>query len=257
MREIDCKLDDSKIGTTIAMTIGWLWLLSLGWLVTLDWRSLTGIWIAIAILARTFLHTGLFIIAHDAMHRSLIPTAPRWNDRLGTIALWCYACLPYHLCRIDHAKHHRYSGQVGNDPDFHDGIHAQPWQWYLKFMREYLSVRQWVVFLSAVAIVLSIACCCQISPLALLWWWILPLALSSIQLFVFGTYLPHSHAAADDRHRARTIDRPWWWSFLSCYHFGYHWEHHEYPQTPWYRLPALYSTRRSADRTMYSPAKSE
>ncbi|MBD3338449.1 MAG: beta-carotene ketolase, partial [Candidatus Lokiarchaeota archaeon] len=24
-------------------------------------------------------------------------------------------------------------------------------------------------------------------------------------------------------------------------HFGYHWEHHEYPNIPWWRLPAVRS----------------
>ena len=26
-------------------------------------------------------------------------------------------------------------------------------------------------------------------------------------------------------------------SFVSCYHFGYHWEHHVAPHVPWWRLP--------------------
>ncbi|WP_208766779.1 fatty acid desaturase [Nostoc flagelliforme] len=25
---------------------------------------------------------------------------------------------------------------------------------------------------------------------------------------------------------------------MSCYHFGYHQEHHEYPDVPWWKLPA-------------------
>ncbi|MDT8325299.1 MAG: fatty acid desaturase, partial [Bacteroidota bacterium] len=27
-------------------------------------------------------------------------------------------------------------------------------------------------------------------------------------------------------------------SFLTCYHFGYHEEHHTRPGVPWWRLPA-------------------
>jgi beta-carotene/zeaxanthin 4-ketolase len=83
------------------------------------------------------------------------------------------------------------------------------------------------------------------SPLNLVLWWILPLTLSSIQLFIFGTYLPHRQSESENTHRAWTIDYPLCLSFLSCYHFGYHWEHHEYPRTPWYRIPAIYLKTRS------------
>jgi len=31
---------------------------------------------------------------------------------------------------------------------------------------------------------------------------------------------------------------PTWLSLLACFHFGYHREHHEHPDLPWYELPA-------------------
>jgi beta-carotene ketolase (CrtW type) len=68
-----------------------------------------------------------------------------------------------------------------------------------------------------------------------------PALLSTLQLFVFGTWLPHRpHADAPfaDRHRARSQRWPTWLSLLTCYHFGYHWEHHAHPHVPWWRLPA-------------------
>jgi hypothetical protein len=34
-------------------------------------------------------------------------------------------------------------------------------------------------------------------------------------------------------HNARSSSMPIWLSLLTCYHFGYHWEHHEYPYVPW------------------------
>ena len=44
------------------------------------------------------------------------------------------------------------------------------------------------------------------------------------------------------RHRLRIIhrgqnrrERPVWLSFLTCYHFGYHLEHHRYPWVLWWR----------------------
>ncbi len=80
------------------------------------------------------------------------------------------------------------------------------------------------------------------SPLNLGIFWLLPLVLSSMQLFYFGTYLPHREDLSPfcDHHRARSLDLPPIWSLLSSYHFSYHWEHHEYPQIPWYQLPLVY-----------------
>ncbi len=69
--------------------------------------------------------------------------------------------------------------------------------------------------------------------------WALPAVLSSLQLFIFGTYLPHvpDDPAFNDRHNARSNDYPAWLSLLTCFHFGYHHEHHLYPGVPWWRLP--------------------
>jgi len=62
--------------------------------------------------------------------------------------------------------------------------------------------------------------------------------LSSVQLFYFGTYLTHRHKDAfPDEHNARTNAFPWALSLLSCFHFGYHHEHHLFPHEPWWRLP--------------------
>jgi beta-carotene ketolase (CrtW type) len=250
MGKIDTQFEDSRIGGTIAIAIVSLWLGSLILLLPLDLGRINWQWIGLAIFIRTFLHTGLFIIAHDAMHRSLLPIYPQWNDRVGSIALSLYACLPYHRCRFNHARHHRYPAQIG-DPDFHDGVHSQPFHWYLKFMGEYLSIEQWSLLVGVICIVSAIAIgCYHLSPFSLLLWWLLPLCLSSIQLFVFGTYLPHRRGEEHNFHRARTIGYPLIWSFLTCYHFGYHWEHHEYPHTPWYKLPAIYLKTRSNQQNM-------
>ena len=70
--------------------------------------------------------------------------------------------------------------------------------------------------------------------------WALPALLSSVQLFYFGTFRPHRHddsPFADD-HNARSNGFGWLASLLSCFHFGYHHEHHLAPQVPWWRLPS-------------------
>lgn len=189
---------------------------------------------------RTLLHTGLFITAHDAMHGLICPQQPRWNHRLGQVALLFYALLPYHACRRSHLQHHRQPACAA-DPDFHDGQHTGFWAWYLRFMTRYLQGSQlWVQGLGMAVIFIGLAIA-QVPLLNLLLFWILPLILSSLQLFYFGIYLPHREPAEGygDRHHAQSSRWPWLWSFLSCYHFGYHWEHHEYPQVPWYHLPQV------------------
>jgi len=72
--------------------------------------------------------------------------------------------------------------------------------------------------------------------------WAVPAILALLQLFIFGTFLPHKHHDDGfvDRHRARSIGPGGLVSLLGCFHFGgYHHEHHVSPQTPWWRLPAL------------------
>jgi beta-carotene ketolase (CrtW type) len=79
-------------------------------------------------------------------------------------------------------------------------------------------------------------------PLAnLVLFWILPSVLSTLQLFYFGTFLPHRESPDKfkDHHRARSNDYNIIFSFVTCYHFGYHWEHHQYPYVPWWKLPKV------------------
>ncbi|HEY9845933.1 MAG TPA: fatty acid desaturase, partial [Candidatus Caenarcaniphilales bacterium] len=78
--------------------------------------------------------------------------------------------------------------------------------------------------------------------------WVVPSILSSVQLFYFGTFLPHQEPQAGyiEPHRAQSTPLPVFWSFITCYHFGYHQEHHEYPHVPWWQLPAVYQARTKA-----------
>jgi beta-carotene ketolase (CrtW type) len=201
--------------------------------------SLPGLFLLV--LLRTFLQTGLFIVGHDAMHGSLMPRHRRLNDGIGVLALQLYAFLPYGQCRRNHFRHHQAPAEHG-DPDYHDGQHSDPFHWYARFMQGYLSAGQ----------LLALFCCWTLTALVLrsfteaipekiLFFWIVPLLLSSIQLFVFGTYLPHRGRANDGPASAqvRSTSLPPFLSLLSCYHFGYHWEHHAFPAVPWHALPAL------------------
>jgi beta-carotene/zeaxanthin 4-ketolase len=196
------------------------------------------VWILLAILGHSFLQTGLFILAHDAMHGSLIPQSRWLNHRIGCLALWLYAFLPYQECHAKHRQHHRFPAQRA-DPDFHNGSDRHFFGWYVTFMKGYLPFWQMVVLMSNWGLIfggLNLIWGIDLANLVL--FWIVPLFISSIQLFAFGTYLPH-RSTSSNSHRACSSEYPVWLSFLTCYHFGYHWEHHEYPQAPWYRLPTL------------------
>lgn len=224
-------------GLFIAATIIGLWGLSLTLLLTLDVAHINIALIPIGILCQTFLYTGLFITAHDAMHGSICPTYPRANNVIGAIAVRLYALFSYRKLLKKHWEHHR-TPASDTDPDFHDGHHTDFLAWYFHFMKEYLSWKQIV----GMAIVFqSMEYVLGISTLNLILFWVSPALLSTLQLFYFGTYLPHRmpEAGYDNRHRAQSNAYSTLWSFITCYHFGYHWEHHEYPYIPWWHLPVI------------------
>jgi beta-carotene ketolase (CrtW type) len=245
---------DIWLGGLISFTIISLWAASLVQLLGVPLDDWPGGLIVGAVLGRTFLHTGLFIMAHDAMHLSLAPQQPQLNRLIGRIAVWLYAFLPYEHCRQNHWRHHRHPAQP-EDPDFHAG---HPVCWYLKFIRTYWSAGQMARFvISGSLLFLCLGAWRPIYLVNILLFWLLPLVLSSVQLFFFGTYLPHRephqgpHRNCPRQAAAGAIHStayPVWWSLLTCYHFGYHWEHHTYPHLPWYRLPAAYRNRASGSQ---------
>lgn len=229
-------IDGSLKGLFFATIILSLWGLSLAVFCAVDFSKVSLFWMVLAILGRTFLQTGLFILAHDAMHGSLAPYCKGLNDGVGQFCVSLYACLPYQRCCINHAHHHHHPGQIG-DPDFHDGIYRHPLLWYFKFLQSYLSISSLtLLLLSSCIFFLVLRSLFDLSIISFILLWFIPLILSSIQLFVFGTYLPHREETILIAFKPKLF--PELFSLLTCYHFGtYHWEHHQSPQTPWYQLP--------------------
>ena len=224
-------------GLFIAITIIGFWALNLTLLLTRDVAHLNSALIAIGVLCQTFLYTGLFITAHDAMHGSICPAHPRRNNRVGTIAVRLYALFSYRKLSEKHWAHHR-TPATDADPDFHDGQRTGFLAWYLRFMKEYLSGWQIV----GMAIVFQVMEYVLLIPaINLILFWVIPALLSTLQLFYFGTYLPHRapEGGYDNPHCAQSNAYSTFWSFITCYHFGYHWEHHEYPSVPWWSLPEM------------------
>jgi len=52
---------------------------------------------------RTFIQTGLFIVAHDAIHGVVLPSNRRLNDGIGQLVLTLYALLPYEKLAFNHS----------------------------------------------------------------------------------------------------------------------------------------------------------
>ncbi len=223
------------VGLWISLPLMVAWVLSLWVSWSIDLASYSLWWIGGLLLIRTFLQTGLFITAHDAMHGSIWSDRPHLNRWIGIVCATLYALLPYETLLAKHALHHQHPA-TELDPDFSDrGF----WGWYGKFMGGYIDRSQALKLLIGMGAMFSIAhYILQVSILNLLLLWVLPILLSSLQLFYFGTYLPHRPIAGKEVSIHSSNLHPVW-SLLTCYHFGYHWEHHEYPQTPWYGLPSL------------------
>lgn len=238
------KMLDKK-GEIIAISIILLWSISLWTALNIEYYFScmnTSLWISIIVrfgvqLFQSFLYTGLFITAHDAMHGAVSPRNKKLNAILGMTAVRLYAMFSYKKLWTKHWEHHRFSAQSGKDPDFHNGIQRGFWAWYIHFLRNYVSVGQ-ILWMAVVFNILHHIV--HISLQNLLLFWVAPAVLSTLQLFYFGTYLPHrehENGYENERHRARSNNFPVWLSFLTCYHFGYHSEHHESPSTPWWKLP--------------------
>jgi len=222
------------------------WAGMLIFLLALNVSAISILLIIPAILFQTFLYTGLFITAHDAMHGSVSRHHKKLNAFIGALCVGLYAIFSFKRLCVEHRRHHANPGS-DDDPDFHDGHHPGFWRWYIHFLLTYVTWRQ----IAGMAMVFNIMKHgFGISTIPLLMFWVAPSLLSTLQLFYFGTYLPHRkpEGGYDNPHRARSNEFSVFWSFITCYHFGYHWEHHEYPRVPWWRMPALRKTQSALDR---------
>jgi beta-carotene ketolase (CrtW type) len=178
-----------------------------------DWHSPAPY---LLLLLQTHLYTGLYITGHDAMHGVVSPNK-RLNNAIGTLAtvLFAYNWFPRQV-----PKHHDHHRHVGFLP------------WLLRFAWNY--VTWWQVVLMAITYNVLKIWFPQANVIA---FWMIPAVLATLQLFFFGTYLPHrGEHEPDNRHKSRSQLRHHVWAFVSCYFFGYHYEHHDQPYLPWWRL---------------------
>ena len=209
------------------------------------WRSTSPVAIVLVLL-QTWLSTGLFIVAHDCMHGSLVPGHRRANEVIGTLCLAAYAGLSFGALLPKHHAHHAAPGSP-DDPDFHPDEPRRALPWFIRFFTGYYTHGQ----ILRITLVAGIYMLLGASLIDIVVFWAIPALLALVQLFVFGTYLPHRHADEPfaDRHHARSNGLGHFASLITCFHFGgYHHEHHLSPGTPWWRLPTLRATKARAPR---------
>lgn len=188
------------------------------------------------VLLQAWLSTGLFIVAHDCMHGSFAPKRPGINRAAGRTALMLYAGIDYDRMVPSHFAHHRHVG-TADDPDFDAANPTNPGRWLLRFFRTYYTHWQ----LARITFVASVYLLAGASLVNIVVFWAIPALLALVQLFYFGTFLPHRHGDVfPDRHNARSSAFGPLVSVLTCFNFGgYHHEHHLHPNVPWWRLPAM------------------
>lgn len=229
---------DVATGLLLASLIVTAWLtIHVTAIFLIDWTTPRHLLAAPVVIAvQCWLSVGLFIVAHDTMHGSLVPRHPTVNRAIGRFCVFIYAGFSYDKLYVNHHAHHRHAG-TEEDPDFDVEHAAQFWPWYLKFFQYYFGWREFGTL--TVAVVVYILILQERFPTMLVFW-ALPAILSSVQLFYFGTYRPHriDDVPFTDRHRARSNAFSPILSLLTCFHFGYHHEHHDAPWVPWWKLPA-------------------
>lgn len=214
----------SNTGIIVALLVMGSWVCST--ILLMQWRfSWASPLPYLFVLLQMHLYTGLFITAHDAMHGT-ISSNKTLNNLIGHCCTFLYAAFWYPQLYRKHHLHHSHV-HTNEDPDHHTGSF---WAWYIRFVRNYLSVWQ-IVLMAILFNVLK-----QWIPQPnLLLFWVLPSLLSTLQLFYFGTYQPHKGEHGNP-HYARSQRRNHLLAFFSCYFFGYHYEHHASPGIPWWKL---------------------
>lgn len=202
-----------------------------------EWSPRRAFVVPLLLALQAWLSAGLFIVAHDCMHGSFAPGSRALNRNVGRAALMMYAGLSFDELLLKHHAHHRHVG-TNADPDFHAEAPRAALPWFVRFFRAYYSHAQ----LARITLVATVYCLVlRASLLNIVVFWAVPAVFALLQLFVFGTYLPHRHEDApfEDDHRARNARFGVLASLVTCFHFGgYHLEHHRFPGVPWWRLPA-------------------
>lgn len=222
------------VSLALAVTISWLVLhIYAVHAFEITWASAPLVPLLMASLC--WLSVGLFIISHDAIHGSLAPGRPGVNRIIGWIVTTLYAGFDFDRLTDNHNRHHKAPG-TSDDPDFSAAHPTHFFLWFREFFLRHFGWRP-LIFVNTVVAIYWLVLGAPMVNIVLFYG--IPALTSAVQLFYFGTYRPHRHATDTfvDEHRTRSSQYGWLTSLLTCYHFGYHHEHHLYPEEPWWRLP--------------------
>ncbi len=221
------------MGILIALTIILLWALHIIYCLLYVIVDFTNPFFYLHVLLQGYLYTGLFITGHDAMHGT-VSQNKTINKTIGWISTLLFAGLSYNKLIKNHFKHHKNPGEDA-DPDFN--IKSQNFfVWWATFLWRYTTITQLLIMALSFNL-LKFA----FDEKSIWVFWVIPAFLGTLQLFFFGTYLPHKYPHTENMipHNARTQKRNHLWAMLTCYFFGYHFEHHDSPKTPWWKLYKL------------------
>ncbi len=218
------------MGLLIASSIMTLWLSHLYYCLAYMTADFANPVFYFHILIQAYLFTGLFITSHDAMHGNV--TKNKFLNKItGQIACFLFAGFSYRRLVKNHFKHHS-SPASEDDPDF--DVHSQNFfVWWIKFMLRYTTLSQ-IIIMAFFYNLLEYF----FTESNVIFFWLIPAFLSTLQLFYFGTYLPHRNPekGLHKPHYARSQKKNHLLAMISCYFFGYHFEHHDSPKTPWWQL---------------------
>ncbi len=220
------------MGILIAITVMLVWAAHLAYILVFAEVSVTNPWMYLHILLQGYLYTGLFITAHDAMHGN-VSSSKAINTATGTLATFLFAGLWYPRLKKNHGLHHKQPASE-NDPDFY--VKSQNfWKWWAIFMWRYLTLGQLLIMALLFNLLIRLP---GLNETRVIVFWVVPAFLGTLQLFYVGVYWPHRlpHTSSMEPHKARTQKKNHLWAMVSCYFFGYHYEHHQSPGTPWWRL---------------------
>lgn len=225
--------DVKNVAISAGVIAGWASLFHEALFVVHDIKSVEGV---IMVPCLAFMYTGLFITGHDAMHGT-ISRNPVINDAIGHMCMNLYAGFDFNEMRHKHMLHHLNTGIVDDDPDFHKG-NPNVFAWFLAFMMQYFNATQMLKLILFAELLKYNG-----APTENLYVYMaLCGMLSSLQLFYFGTYIPHKPPADNvdevmnwekSRSSTKTTRLE---SLLTCFHFDCHFEHHAMPQVPWFDL---------------------
>ena len=132
--------------------------------------------------------SGCSSVAHDCMHGSLAPGHPSVNRLVGTACVAFYAAFSYSKLFEKHHEHHRHFGHR-EGPGLQSSAPAQ-------FRSLVSRIFQGTTSRFANSAILTVILIFYIWGLGatipnVLGFWALPAIGSSLQLFFFGTFLPH------------------------------------------------------------------